>query len=391
MSPTRGQREETVTQSSPKIVHLVQPAVPHYRIPFMRDLNLRSDFDLAIWAPERTELHDSHKDLEEDGIRFLESPIKQLGPFCFQMNSIRAALTADVLILSLNIRFLDLVPAAVIARIRGSGIVFWGHGRSPRRATWSTRIRDRVANLGHVYVLYSNTEKNALKERQSYRGMAIVARNTIDTVAVQSTVRTDAAGTDRGIRIGFVSRLYDAKRVDLLIRAFYTASHQISRSSELVIVGDGPEREKLQALAKDLGIENRVRFCGPIHDEVELAAIMRTWSAFCMPEAAGLSAIHAMAYSLPVILNDDSRSNGPEYEILKPGINGLTFKRGDVADLARAITTILTDDDLRNRLAVGALKAINSEGYSVQSMTDSFYAAIDASWMSARKFRRRPS
>lgn len=343
--------------------------------------------DLAIWAPEITDLHDSHEELKDLGVSFQPSPIRRLGPLMFQFGSIRAAVSSDVLILSLNIRFIDVLPAALIARARGSAVIFWGHGRSPRQAAWSTRFRDKIARLGHVYVLYNDIEAKALQLRGSFRGQIVVARNTIDTDAIRDGVTAPEQTIDSKPKIAFISRLYDAKRVDILLQAVHTASKMIGSSIGLEIVGDGPDRERLEGIAKKLEMADDVVWHGAIHDDLALKKILTGCVAFCMPEAAGLSAIHAMAHGVPIILNDDYRSNGPEYEILKPGVNGLSFKRGSIDDLASAIASLVSNPDMRMRLSTSAHETIISGRYNVRSMADSFSRAIEIAHSRARRFK----
>jgi glycosyltransferase involved in cell wall biosynthesis len=372
------------------IVNLIQPAMPEYRLPFMIELSHRLDGGLRVWAPEKSGLQDSHAELVRNGVDFTPAPVRRCGPFFFQWNAIKAAACADVIVLSLNIRHLDLLPAVLLARLRGCGVVFWGHGRSPRIGTWATRIRDRMAALGHSYILYNEREAQALRERGRFTGAIAVAHNTLDTERIRRIRnRLPADGRPAGEpRIAFISRLYDQKRVDLLIRAIHAVSASSGTAVGLDVIGDGPSRASLRDLVRALGLDDQVRFHGAMHDEAAIAAILRGCAAFCMPEACGLSIIHALAYGLPVIVNDDYRSNGPEYEAVVAGANGLTFPRGDVEALARVIERVVSDRPLRQRLASGAEASIADGHLSIASMVASFGEAVRSTHHRTRRHRR---
>ena len=60
-------------------------------------------------------------------------------------------------------------------------------------------------------------------------------------------------------------------------------------------------------------------------------------NATVVPSAAGLTVMHSLIYGTPVITHDDPAEQGPEWEAIKPGINGQLFHKGDPIDLARSI------------------------------------------------------
>ncbi|NLT72867.1 MAG: glycosyltransferase [Chloroflexi bacterium] len=122
----------------------------------------------------------------------------------------------------------------------------------------------------------------------------------------------------------------------------------------LLIVGDGPEREALRALALRLG--DRVVFAGAIPDS-ELPAYYGAASVFCLPasersEAFGLVQVEALASSLPIISTE--LGTGTSY-VNEDGVSGVVVPPRDPAALVAALNRVLDDPALRARLANGAL------------------------------------
>jgi len=103
----------------------------------------------------------------------------------------------------------------------------------------------------------------------------------------------------------------------------------------VVLVGDGPEREKLETLAKSESLP--VVFLGACYDEAILAPLIRAANVTVSPGKVGLTAIHSLTYGTPVITHDDPSRQGPEVEAIVPDQNGDLFRYGDAEDLARLI------------------------------------------------------
>ncbi|WP_461962910.1 glycosyltransferase [Curtobacterium sp. 24E2] len=111
-------------------------------------------------------------------------------------------------------------------------------------------------------------------------------------------------GRPVGNDVVFVGRVAPEKNLDVLVRA--VALLPGSLAATLTIVGDGEMIPKLTALAKELGLEDRVRFLGFVSDESKRTALTNG-TVFAMPSTAELqsiSSLEAMASGLPVVAAD---------------------------------------------------------------------------------------
>ena len=111
--------------------------------------------------------------------------------------------------------------------------------------------------------------------------------------------------------------------------------HREGHELNVLVVGDGPERERLQAMAKQLDIH--VHFYGACYDETRLAELNLISCVTVAPGMVGLTAMQSLGYGVPVITHDDRLAQMPEAESILPGITGDLFEHGNVADLARVL------------------------------------------------------
>jgi len=148
-------------------------------------------------------------------------------------------------------------------------------------------------------------------------------------------------------RLLFVGRLTLEKEVDVILRAF--ASLRRQRPPILEIVGEGDQRRHLEALARELGVADRVVFHGKTSDEDLVAAYSRA-TAFVIASIAELQSIatlEAMSSGLPVIAADAMALP----HLVTEGVNGYLFPPGDDAALAQRIQAVL-EQSREQRLAM---------------------------------------
>ena len=152
-----------------------------------------------------------------------------------------------------------------------------------------------------------------------------------------------------------LSRLAPGKRIDHIIRSFLVADVP---GAVLEVWGDGPARAGLEQLIAERDCADRVRVCGVTSDPdavLERASVVVSASAF---EGQGLSLAEALAHGRPVVSYDVRY--GPS-DLLAGG-GGLLVPDGDEAALADALRRVLTDAELRTRLAVEAPAAASVWG-----------------------------
>jgi glycosyltransferase involved in cell wall biosynthesis len=153
-------------------------------------------------------------------------------------------------------------------------------------------------------VILANVQETANLVPGVYQGKVRVMFG-IGALAPRSAQPSPSIAAEQGFVVLFAAQLRPIKGGMLALRAFAVLACE-RRDSKLVILGDGPERPRLEALAAQLGIRNRVMFLGWLpHDEV--LAWMQKASVLLHPslrDSGGMVLLEAMAQGKPVVCLD---------------------------------------------------------------------------------------
>ena len=171
----------------------------------------------------------------------------------------------------------------------------------------------------------------------------------------------------------FVGRLIDWKGVNTLVSSMKKVK-TATGSTRLVIIGDGPERERLKTLAKELELEDVITFTGRL-SATELMDYYSRAAVFVLPsvtvnnqtEGLGVVLLEAMASGIPVI----GSNTGGIPDIIEDKVNGLLVPPGDPDALAEAIIRILEDRDLADRFREAGLETVKGR-FSWDKISDQF-------------------
>ncbi|MBI1347045.1 glycosyltransferase [bacterium] len=170
-------------------------------------------------------------------------------------------------------------------------------------------------------------------------------------------------------------RLVHYKGHEIALRALKTTP------GTLVIIGDGPLKASLQSLSREWNLTDRVQFLGHVPDDRDVHAWYLAATALWLPsilqsEAFGLVQVEAMASGCPVI-NTDIPGSGVPW-VSQHELTGITIPIGDPEALRTASLRILTEEGLRERLAMNGMIRARSE-FSVETMVDrvdAFYSQL---------------
>jgi len=180
-----------------------------------------------------------------------------------------------------------------------------------------------------------------------------------------STTLKSALQIDEGKIIVYTGRLSPEKGVDFLIRAY--AALPVSVLERLYIVGDGPERERLLDLIKQLHLGDRVVMAPGVED---VSSFLQLADVFVMPshfEGLSNSILEAMACGVPVIA---TRVTG-NVDLIEDGVTGLLVSPGAVKEMAEALLTILTDHEKGENLRRRALEMVQ-HNYNLNTMVERY-------------------
>lgn len=169
-----------------------------------------------------------------------------------------------------------------------------------------------------------------------------------------------------GIVIGSVGRLAEVKRQDLLLEGFADLVGEFPKL-RLLLVGDGPERQRLEELAKGRGVAERTVFAGYQVQPEQFLATMDLFALTSRHEALPLALLEAWASSLPVVAS----AVGGIPKVVEHGKTGLLFPSGNSAALVESLRKILTEQALARDLAEAGRAEVQAK-YSLVRMAGEY-------------------
>ena len=263
---------------------------------------------------------------------------------------------------------------AAAARLAGIPVVHSEHGRvfpeKKHRALvqrWMLRKAARAFAVSRELAQAMVTEIGVAPDRFE------VIYNGVDTQRFNARPPGARQATRSPVVIGTVGRLVSVKNYPLLLRAVQKLPSSLPWT--LRFIGDGPERAKLEALARELQIEARVEFLG--HSE-NVAALLDDLDIFVLPsisEGMSNTLLEAMAAGVAVVASDV----GGNPEIIEAGRSGLLFASGDVDGAARQIESLLADPSLRARIAAAGNARVH-ETFSMRAMLEQYQNLYKGVW-----------
>jgi glycosyltransferase involved in cell wall biosynthesis len=253
--------------------------------------------------------------------------------------------------------------------------------------------KDRFFGVVDRFVLRSYGNIVAVSEsvRQDLLGAGVRAdkismiRNGIDlrTFDRASAVVKGELGWSDSPLIGLVGRLSMEKGVDIFLTAAARVLDQLP-DAKFVVVGDGPDRAKLEALIEKLGIRGSVRMLGRRDDMPAVYASLDLMVSSSRREGLPIAILEGMASRLPLI----ATPVGAVPTVMFDGHTGVLVRAEDPELLATKIIELLQDDSQRERLGSAARKLVE-EQFSAQRMTADYLNVYEAATVKAAKSRTR--
>jgi len=354
---------------------LIQRVLPVYRAPFFDALASVCAGGLGVFAgqPRADESIVSAKELNTahwthaNNLHLLRGPLY----LCFQrglMDWLREW-NPTALIVEANPRYRTTPGTIKWMHQKGLPVIGWGLG-SPPTAGWFAGLRrgSRLKFLRQFDALISYSARGA--EQYTALGFAsdkiFVAPNaTAPAPTFPMPVRAPQFD-GRPVAL-YVGRLQARKRLDDLIRA--CAALPETLQPRLIIVGDGPERERLEALT--VQIYPATEFAGAKFG-AELSPYFNAADLFVLPGTGGLAVQEAMSYGLPVIV---ARGDGTQDDLVRLG-NGWQIPDEDISTLLKVLEVALSDPARLRRMGEESYRIVREE-INIEKMVEVFVGAVN--------------
>lgn len=367
---------------------------------------------LQIWIPEyRLALYEGvgkrypgRFDIQSSQFRDKDSPLYningvscdyshrliRLGPFFWETGlSLKGLRKGDVLIVDGNLRNLAMMFAIARARLKGLRVVWWAQHWTSGTKMWRARLRIFLSKLlSDVYLCYTKSGIEFLSHYGYPRGRLFATENTIEQTSIKDALnywtidklnefkrKNNIEGGDVLLLCGV---LREKVRLPQLIKAL-SDERLLKRNLYLVVIGDGPEKQKCVQLAHSLKMTDRILWIPASRVQMELAPWFLSANLFVYPGAIGLSILHSFSYALPVVTHENAANQMPEFEAMEDGKTGLVFKENDISDMVDKIVYLLDNKDESAGMGRYAQR-LAFERYSMDNMINNYCAVIEAAY-----------
>ena len=234
----------------------------------------------------------------------------------------------------------------VVTTLHGTDITLVGTNRA-----FAPVVEFSINKSDGVTAVSQNLKEDTLRLFKIHRDIEVIY-NFIDFERFRKTDKAHfkkIIAPDGERILVHTSNFRKVKRVEDVIHIFAKVHAQVP--SRLLMIGDGPERQKVERLCRELNLSQEVRFLGKQDAIEELLAICDLFIIPSENESFGLAALEAMACEVPVI----SSNGGGLPEVNLHGITGFVSEVGDVDDMAANAILLLQDEELLRQFGTNAL------------------------------------
>ena len=365
----------------PKVV-IIQRRMTHYRVPLfelMRGKLDRLGIDLEVVFGDPTEAELSKKDGGQlSWGTYVACRYWLSDRLCWQ-NANAKVRGADLVVMTQENKLLF---NYVFRLLHGDQkMAFWGHGRnfqSTRSGSLSERMKRWLLTRTDWWFAYTDVSARVVAEANFPAQRITVLNNSIDTQALADELAraTDATVAEARVRYGMgsgpigimIASLHADKKIDFLIEAARTIRHAIP-DFELVIVGDGPERERVRVAV--LQHAPWIHWLGA-QTGLQKALLLKMSALMLNPGMVGLGILDAFVARVPMVTSQ-CEYHSPEIAYLDNGINGL-MTGDEVVAYANTVIALLKNEALYRKLQHGCARS--AELVSLEKMADHFCAGI---------------
>jgi glycosyltransferase involved in cell wall biosynthesis len=348
-----------------------QRVLASYRVPFFDALARECSKGLGIFAGEPRPAESIDSGTLPQAAQFFQGKNHHLfnGSFylCWQSGLVEwlESWQPEVLVVEANLRYLRTPAMVRWMHARRRPVIGWGLGAGKQTGMLSG-LRRRFLSQFDALITYSQQGAAEYARSGFPAERILVAPNAVAPRPSAPLPERPVDFNNASAVILFVGRLQARKRVDLLIKA--CAALPGSLHPRLWIVGDGPEKEPLEALAGQ--VYPQAEFFGARFGD-DLAPLFLKADLFVLPGTGGLAIQQAMAFGLPVIA---AEADGTQADLVRPQ-NGWCVPPGDLDALVRTMQTAL-QDAARLRQMGRVSYQIVSEEINLERMLQVFEQAV---------------
>lgn len=345
-----------------KKILIIQNKILHYRKALYNELSNYYNITVLHSGDKSLVKEDRYKEVISSKTKFLTFEIQHS-----LFSEVRK--DYDVVIAMFDLHWLKnfLIPSIVK---KNTEFIWWGQWLTDKNI--ADYLKVYFSNKNVKSILYTESEKKRLIHEGVKEENLFVANNTFDVGERYKCFQELDKNT-----ILFVGSLDKRKELDVLLKAFSEIIEIIPKSINLVIIGDGEEKENLIKLIGKLSLKKRVSMKGKITSNQDLIEYYKKALVNVSFGQAGLSVLQSFGYGVPFITKTNAISGGEKTNIIQ-GYNGY-FCEDNVESLVHLLQILSNDESLARTLGENAYEYY-SEKCTVGNMANGFIKAIESNY-----------
>jgi len=279
----------------------------------------------------------------------------------------------DVYIISALKSDISVWLGLIMGKLMKRKIVIWGHCRKNENK-FHNLLMEIMFKLSTSIIFYSQDFKLKWNFKRGLNLKSFVAPNTLE---INNTLSAHLSYpfSEKHITGIFVGRLIKAKKIDLLLKAIHLTIKK-GIFFNMIIIGDGPEKARLNIMCSKLKITKYVIFKDSIFDEKILSSYYSFSDIAVIPSHAGLAINQSFAYGKPVLTDNNFVEHPPEITMITENKTGIFYQQNDVYDFSEKITNLVLNKEKLVEMGKNAKLSFN-EYFSPIKMVNGIYKAIN--------------
>lgn len=347
-----------------KKICLFDVTASHYRSEIFRLLDVSFDIDFFFG-----DMMTSIKTMDYNALRGFKKilHVRRLGPLFWYQNMIKiVASRYDICIFDGDYRCLSTWLSLVLCKIQNKRAYIWTHGFYGDESGVKLLLKKIFVSLASHSLIYGDYARNIMISKFGISPSKLTAIHNSLNYQLQKQIRSSLTETGVYSRhfensypvLIFIGRLEQVKKLEMIVEA-----QNILRSKDIlinvVLVGDGSQRENLENLADYYKLTRNIWFYGSSYDERINAELIYNADICVSPGNIGLTAIHSLSYGTPAITHNNWRMQMPEFEVIIKDETGDYFEYNDVASLAYTIENWLRKNKARDEIRANCFRVID--------------------------------
>lgn len=255
-----------------------------------------------------------------------------------------------------------------LARFMKKKVYVWTHGWYGKESRLEAALKKWMFRQVNGIFVYSNYGRNLMikegipaeKIFTIHNSLHYDQQKALREAIAPSNIYREHFGNDNSTII-FIGRLTKVKKLDMVVDALANLNVK-GEKYNLVFVGDGVERQNLEAKVYAMGLQHNVWFYGACYDEKQNAELIYNADLCVSPGNVGLTAMHALVFGCPVITHNCFKWQMPEFEAIKAGATGAFFEMDNVAALTECISKWFAEkSDKRDEVRQACFNEIDTQ------------------------------